>query len=71
MTATIDQFKTLLAAFKKLPPTLQRDPTTLEISGYPHLEDVYSNILAFFLDPRREHGFGQNFLEGINSAKDD
>ncbi len=68
MTATIDQFKALLAAFKKLPPTLQRDPTTLEISGYPHLEDVYSNILAFFLDPGCEHGFGPIFLESLLSV---
>ena len=68
MTATIDQFKELLAAFKALPPTPQRDPTTLEISGYPHLENVYSNILAFFLDPRREHGFGPLFLESLLSV---
>ena len=60
-----DQFKALLDAFKKLPPTLQRDPTTLELSGYPHLENVYSNILAFFLDPGREHGFGSLFLESL------
>ena len=65
MTATIDQFKALLAEFKKLTPTLQRDPTTLELSGYPHRENVYSNILAFFLDPGREHGFGSLFLESL------
>lgn len=68
MTATIDQFKALLDEFKKLPRTPQRDPTTLELSGYPHLENVYSNILAFFLDPRREHGFGSLFLESLLSV---
>ena len=47
---------------------LQRDPTTLELSGYPHLENVYSNILAFFLDPEREHGFGPLFLESLLSV---
>ncbi len=45
MTATIEQFKTLLDEFKKLPPTPLRTPTTLELSGYPHLENVYSNIV--------------------------
>ena len=64
----IDQFQKLLAEFKKLPPTLQRDPTTLELSGYPHLENVYSNILAFFLDPEREHGFGLLFLKSLLSV---
>ena len=68
MTAMIDQFKALIAEFKKLTPTLQRDPTTLELSGYPHLENVYSNILAFFLDPGREHGFGSLFLESLLSV---
>ena len=68
MTATIDQFKALLAAFEKLPTTPQRDPTTLELSGYPRRENVYSNILAFFLDPEREHGFGPLFLESLLSV---
>ena len=68
MNATIDQFQKLLNEFKELPPTLQRDPTTLELSGYPHLENVYSNILAFFLDPEREHGFGPLFLKSLLSV---
>ena len=68
MTETPDHFKALLAAFKELPPTPQRDPTTLELSGYPHLENVYSNILAFFLDPGCEHGFGSLFLESLLSV---
>jgi len=67
MTATIDH-KKLLDEFKKLPRTPQRDPTTLELSGYPHLENVYSNILAFFLDPEREHGFGSLFLNSLLSV---
>ena len=65
MTATIDQYKALLVTFEKLPPTPQRDPTTLELSGYPHLENVYSNILAFFLNPEREHRFGSLFLQSL------
>ena len=63
-----DQFKALLDAFNELPPTPQRDPTTLELSGYPHLENVYSNILAFFLDPECEHGFGSLFLASLLSV---
>ena len=67
MTETIDQFKALLAAFKELPRTPQRDPTILEILGYPYSkwENAYSNTLAFFLDPRSEHGFGPLFLESL------
>ena len=67
MTETIDQFKALLAAFKELPRTPQRDPTILEILGYPYSkwENAYSNTLAFFLDPGREHDFGPLFLESL------
>ena len=67
MTETIDQFKALLAAFKELPRTPQRDPTILEILGYPYSkwENAYSNTLAFFLDPGREHGFGPLFLKSL------
>ena len=70
MTATIDQFKALLAEFKELPPTPQRDPTILEILGYPYSkwENAYSNTLAFFLDPEREHDFGPIFLQSLLSV---
>lgn len=70
MTATIDQFKALLAEFKELPQTPQRDPTILEILGYPYSkwENAYSNTLAFFLDPKREHGFGPIFLLSLLSV---
>ena len=69
MIAKIYQFKALLAAFKELPPTLQRHPTILEILGYPYSkwENAYSNTLAFFLDPGREHGFGSLFLQSLLS----
>ena len=72
MTETIDQFKALLAVFKELPRTPQRDPTILEILGYPYSkwENAYSNTLAFFLNPnpRSEHGFGPLFLESLLSV---
>jgi hypothetical protein len=42
-----------------------RDPTPMEISGYPHFENVCSNILAFFFDPVEVHGLGTLFLDAI------
>ena len=70
MTATIDQFKALLAEFEELPRTPQRDPTILEILGYPYSkwENAYSNTLAFFLDPERKHGLGPIFLQSLLSV---
>lgn len=37
----------------------------MEISGFPHYENVCSNILAFFFDPAEEHGFGDLLLRAF------
>ena len=43
-------------------------PTLLEIAGFPYRENVYSNILAFFLDTQQAHGFGTLFVQSILAA---
>ena len=43
-------------------------PTLLEIAGFPHRENVYSNILAFFLNTQQAHGFGTLFVQSILAA---
>ena len=35
----------------------------MEIAGYPHFENVCSNILAFYLQPSNNHGLGTLFLD--------
>lgn len=40
-------------------------PTLMEIAGFPHWENVYSNILAFFLDTNQHHGFNDMLLISI------
>lgn len=39
-------------------PDNNRDVGIFEVSGYPHYENVCSNILAFYLNPKNEHGLG-------------
>jgi hypothetical protein len=39
------QFEALLDEFRKLPPAVSRLPTLMEVAGYPHYENVCSNIL--------------------------
>lgn len=56
----------LLEAFRlEVPPRPERPPTFMEISGYPHYENVCSNILAFFFNPSEPHGFGTLFLDAL------
>lgn len=58
----------LLEAFlQQVPPRPERRPTFMEISGYPHYENVCSNILVFFFDPSEPHGLGTLFLDALAS----
>jgi hypothetical protein len=52
----ITQWSSLLEAFASFNVAEEDAPTILEVAGYPHYENVCSNILAFFLDPAQEHG---------------
>jgi len=55
----------LLTEFKRIGSPKANDLTFLEISGYPHYENVISNILAFFFQPNESHGLGTLFLEAL------
>lgn len=61
MSTTITDLTRLLEAFSSVKPN-RRQPTFLEIAGYPHLENVCSNILAFYLHPENAHGMGDLML---------
>lgn len=67
-TTRVENFEGLLDEFKKLPNRVERPPTFMEIAGYPHYENVCSNILAFFMDPGEPHGFGTLVLDALTSA---
>ncbi len=43
----------------------------MEIAGYPHFENVCSNILSFYLQPINEHGFGTLFLDVLATFIDE
>ena len=40
----------------------------MEIAGFPHWENVYSNILKFLLDTKQPHGFGPLLIRSIMAA---
>jgi len=60
----LNEITRLLFDFQKM-PNPKKERTFLEISGYPHYENVCSNILQFFLDPKNEHGFKDLVLNSI------
>ena len=58
-------YERLLRSVTQLPPSQQHAPTFLEIAGYPHLENVASNILQFFLQPQGQHNLKELVLESL------
>lgn len=65
---TVETTTKLLDDFRKLPGRVERLRTFMEIAGYPHYENVCSNILAFFMDPEESHGFGTLVLDALANA---
>ena len=64
-TLPLEKITHLLNGLKSLPPSQKREPTFMEIAGYPHFENVCSNILQFYLQPSNEHGFGTLLLDSL------
>jgi len=67
MTEELQQFKELLDTFRLVPES-KETKTFFEICGVSSWELSYSSFLAFFLDPRGEHGFGDLFLKSLVEA---
>ncbi len=63
-----EALEALLDDFGRLPARVERPPTFMEIAGYPHYENVCSNVLAFYLDPQQPHGLGTLLLDALARA---
>ncbi|MBI3137724.1 MAG: PD-(D/E)XK nuclease family protein [Sphingobacteriales bacterium] len=62
---SIKQYQDVIEGFEKIPSIPKRPPTFMEISGYPHFENVCSNILRFFLDTSEIHGLQNLVLKSL------
>ena len=69
MDTDITDLTKILLEFQKVPKSA-RARTFLEISGYPHYENVCSNILQFYLDPHNEHGLKDLVLNSLIQLAD-
>lgn len=63
-----EKFDELLNEFKKLNFPERQNPTFLEIIKQSSRETAWSNILAFYFDPKREHGLGVLMLKSFFEA---
>lgn len=63
------KYKEMLQEFKSLSCQKNRSSKTfMSVSGYPHFENVASNILAFFFVSGEEHGLGDLFCRSLLEA---
>lgn len=60
----MNEYLSLLLKYQALPKVC-RTVTFMEIAGYPHYENVCSNILKFYFDPAAEHGLGSLLLKAF------
>lgn len=64
MAGVNDEYMELLHDFESLPEIISSE-SIFDIAGYPHYENVCSNILAFYLNPYNEHGLRDLFLSSL------
>ena len=55
----------LVEEFKQKEADLTPNITFFEIAGFPSRENVFSNVLKFYLDSRQKHGLGCNVLKAL------
>ena len=46
----------------------KKEKTFMEVSGYPHYENVCSNILSFYFNPNEEHRLNDTVLKALLST---
>lgn len=61
----IKQLEQILEEFEKLPKAVRSNPTLTELAGFPHYENVISNILSFFFDTTEVHGFKDLLIKSL------
>jgi len=60
------EFKRILDEFKAVKFVDKTSTKTfMQVTGYPHFENVCSNILAFFFDPKEEHNLNNLFIRSL------
>lgn len=68
MCDNYSNFSNLFEKFRNIDfKTSKYKKTFMEVTGYPHFENVASNLLAFFFDPEEEHGLSDLFFQSLMS----
>lgn len=66
----LEAFKNLITDFKSISSSEPYEQTFMDLSGYPHYENVCSNILAFYFDSKEAHNLGDLLLLALCKSQD-
>ena len=66
----ISAFENIIENFKGIPPTKPFLPSFMDISGYPHYENVCSNILSFYFQTGEAHNLKDMLLRALFKSCD-
>lgn len=66
----MEEYKKLLDEFSKIYKEKSNKQTIFEISGFPHWENVSSNVLAFFFNPTKEHKLDDLLIKSLFQSID-
>lgn len=64
----VEQYENLFSKLREIQVTHSKRKTFMNVSGYPHYENVVSNILSFLFDDSEEHGFSDLWLNALLST---
>ena len=66
MTGNYAKYKEMLNSLKSIDTETNKiSKTFMEVSGYPHFENVASNIISFFFTSDEEHGLNDLFFKSL------
>lgn len=65
MEAQFLKYQKLFTDFSKLDKMEDTFVTFMELSGYPHFENVCSNILSFYFDTQQKHGLKDLVIKSL------
>lgn len=68
---TAEDFRYLLSVYQSISSSEPYEQTFMDLSRYPHYENVCSNILAFYLDINESHKMQDMLLQALCKSYDD
>ena len=67
MDNSLQELSSWLSGCKYIPPKRSRQRTLLDIAGINHRENSWSDIYAYFFNPKEKHKLGRLFIDSFNA----